>query len=192
MNPYFRLFDPYIHFRPVTIGGPITRPIIHPIIRPVYRPVYRPVTRPVYRPVTTGPIDLYNPFRPVTTGPITRPIIRPVYRPIIRPVTRPVYRPVTTGPITRPIIRPVTRPVTHPIRAITRGGGILGKIVETGLGLETQLNNLKASQQALNQSQALQAQIPTIKMPQLSGLGGLSDTDILLLGGGLLLLLFVS
>jgi hypothetical protein len=71
--------------------------------------------------------------------------------------------------------------------------GDIGKIVGTGLGVATQLNNLKASQQALNASnQTPQAQIPTIKMPQLSGLGGLSETDILLIGGGLLLLLLVS
>jgi hypothetical protein len=58
----------------------------------------------------------------------------------------------------------------------------------------TQLNNLKASQQALDQSQVTvpQAQIPTTKMPQSGGFGGLSETDILLIGGGLLLLILVS
>jgi hypothetical protein len=71
--------------------------------------------------------------------------------------------------------------------------GILGKIAQTGLGVATGINNLEASKQALNASnQAPQAQIPTIKMPQSGGLGGLSETDILLIGGGLLLLLLVS
>jgi len=75
---------------------------------------------------------------------------------------------------------------------IGTGAGILGKIAQTGLGVATGIKNLKASQQALNQLQAPQAQIPTIKMPQSGVLGGLSETDILLIGGGLLLLLLVS
>jgi hypothetical protein len=55
--------------------------------------------------------------------------------------------------------------------------GDIGKLVGTGLGVATQINNLKASQQALDQSQASQAQVPTTDMPKLSGLGGLSETE---------------